>query len=181
MSTKTTGSEEDGLEGEVALGAGGGSWAAADFFTSATPRLRPVARFFRMRKRVKLARPASRPPRSVDDEPPHVAGHAGPVGGAVGPGVAGSELGAEEEEEQRHEEAPGEEAAREVQGAELGTDDVADAEVGRLTPGPGRWWPPRRESWPRRLQAEADEALLDPPHREVELVRGAKTPESRGA
>ena len=40
------------------------SWAAADFFTSAIPRRMPVARFFRMRKRVKLA-PTSIPPTAI--------------------------------------------------------------------------------------------------------------------
>jgi hypothetical protein len=40
------------------------SWAAADFLMSATPRLMPRARFFRMRKRVKLA-PTSIPPTAI--------------------------------------------------------------------------------------------------------------------
>ena len=48
-----------------------------------------------------------------------------------GVGHLGPEGGAEEVEQQRHEQAPGQQAAAEVQGRQLRADDVADADVSR--------------------------------------------------
>ena len=41
------------------------------------------------------------------------------------------DLGSEQEHQQRHEQAPGQQAAGEVQRAQFGADDVADPEIGR--------------------------------------------------
>ena len=111
------------------------SAAAADFFTSATPRLMPEDQVLaHLAEREAGADEHAADGDRPDDEAVEVAGERRPSPGRPSASrVLVDQLGPEEEDEERDEEAPGEQAAGEVQGAELGPDDVADAEVGRAS------------------------------------------------
>ena len=103
---------------------------------------------------------------------PEVPGQRRPVR-ALRPGELRPQLGTENEDQERHEETPGQEAPREVQRGELGTDDVADPQVrrarGRELEGAHATGRDRARFGP---QAETDEALLHLANGDLEGVGG---------
>ena len=149
--------EEDDLAVEVALGAIDGLVLRGGFFRSRMARLMPAPRLLRILKSVSWRRRACRRRRSGGRCDTRLAGDG--VAQAIAGGQGLASCGPEEVDEQRHEQAPGQDAAGEVQRAEARADDVADAEVGGADGGSGERADAAGRDEARRL-GELDEASL---------------------
>ena len=174
--------EPDHLEVEILLGAlrgGGGRGGLPDVLDAALDAADEV--LAHLEERVARAHQHAADGDRPHDELPDVDDHRAPGRFlAAAPGqVLVDERRPEEVDERRDEQAPRQQAAGEVQRAELGADDVAHAEVGRGDVRRREMRHPAGGHLGHGLaDAQLDEALLHRADLDRHLVRGPEDPEA---